>query len=76
MHHVHTPLNYFIHTFLLYINTYSVNRTLRPYLDKYALEAETVPLDAFLGRAQLEGECRVVTYVSPEQKSKYSVLYT
>lgn len=74
MLHVLTFQYYFIHTFILYICTHSVNRTLRPYLDKYALEAETVPLDSFLGRAQLEGECRVRTYTVSEQMSKLSVV--
>ena len=70
----HTPVLFYTYHYTLYLYIYSVNRTLRPYLDKYALEAEIVPLDSFLCRAQLEGECRVMTYTLPDQKSKYNML--
>ena len=47
-----------VNTFLfLFILKFSSHRVLKPYLMKYSLCAEVIPLEQFLHHAHFEGEC-------------------
>ena len=41
---------------MLIVN-HSSHRTLKPYLEKYGLAAEVIPLESFMHAVHFEGEC-------------------